>query len=200
MDDFLLEADDALLLVHLDDAEAVGVGDGHLDRREGHGGAPVLVGAQHLAVVHLVDVVARQDDDVARALPLDGVQVLVDRVGGAQIPVFADPLLGRKELDELVELLRHDVPAHPDVTVQRERLVLGRDEDPPQPRVDAIAEREVDDPIGPAEVDRRLGAILGERIEPLAGAAGEDDDEGVFHTRCRKQPWGPARLHGRVSV
>jgi hypothetical protein len=94
--------------------------------------------------------------------------------------VLADPLLGRQDLDELAELLRDDVPSHPDVPVQRQRFVLRGDEDAPQPGVDAVAEREVDDPVGTAEVDRRLGAIFGERIEALAGAAGEHDDDGVF--------------------
>ena len=52
-----------------------------------------------------------------------------------------------------------------------------------RPGVDAVAQREVDDAVRPAEVDRRLGAFLGQRIEPLAGAAGEHDDEAVVEQR-----------------
>ena len=96
---------------------------------------------------------------VARVLALDGVEVLVDRVGGALVPVLADPLLRRQDLDELAELLRDDAPAHADVAVQRLRLVLRGDEDAPQARVDAVAQGEVDDAVGPAEVDGRLGAV-----------------------------------------
>ena len=36
---------------------------------------------------------------------------------------------------------------------------------------------------GPAEIDRRLGALLGQRIEPFAGAAGEHDDQAVVEQR-----------------
>ena len=162
------------------------VGDRHLDRRQRHRGAALLVEAQHPRVVHLVDVVARQHDQVPRVLAHDRVEVLVDRVGGALVPVLADALLRRQDLDELAELLRHDVPAHADVPVERERLVLRGDEDAAQPGVDAVAQREVDDAVRPAEVDRRLGALLGQRIEPLAGAAGEHDDEAVVEQRRHK--------------
>jgi hypothetical protein len=67
--------------------------------------------------------------------------------------------------------------------VERERLVLGGDEDAPEPGVDAVAQREVDDPVGSAEIDGRLGPFLGQGIEPLAGAAGKQDDHDVveFH-------------------
>ena len=98
-------------------------------------GAALLVEAQHLRVVHLVDVIARQHDHVARVLAHDRVEVLVDRVGRALIPVLADALLRRQDLDELAELLRDDAPAHADVPVERQRLVLRGDEDAAQPEL-----------------------------------------------------------------
>ena len=169
------------------------VGDRHLDRRERDRGLPFLVEPQHARVVHLVDVIARQHDQVPRVLAHDRIQVLVDRVGRALIPVLADPLLRRQNLDELAELLRHDAPAHADVPVERQRLVLRRDEDAPQPGVDAVAQREVDDAVRAAEVHRRLGALLRQRIEPLAGAAGEHDDEAVVEQRRHGRPSAPAQ-------
>ena len=54
----------------------------------------------------------------------DRIEVLVDRVGRALIPVLAHALLRRQDLDELAELLGHDAPAHADVPVERQRLVL----------------------------------------------------------------------------
>ena len=169
------------------------VGDRHFNRRERHRRAALLMEAQHARVVHLVDVIARQHDQVARVLAHDRIEVLVNRVGRALIPVLADALLRRQDLDELAELLRHDAPAHADVAVQRERLVLRGDEDPPQPGVDAVAEREVDDAVRAAEVDRRLRALLRERVEPLAGAAGEDDDEPVVEQRRHRSGLAPAQ-------
>jgi hypothetical protein len=59
--------------------------------------APRSVEAQHLRVVHLVDVIARQEDQVPRIFYEDRIQILVHRVGGAEVPVFADALLRAEE-------------------------------------------------------------------------------------------------------
>ena len=60
---------------------------------DGAVGAVLLVEAQHLGVVHLVDVVAGEDQHVVRVVPLDEVDVLVDGVGGAACTSRA-PLAG----------------------------------------------------------------------------------------------------------
>ena len=78
-------------------------------------------------------------------------------------------------------------------------LYAERDEDPAQAGVDAVAEREVDDAVGPAEVDRRLRPLLGQRIEPLAGASRQHHyDDVVQHgssalqDHARRRPVAPA--------
>ena len=174
------------------------VRDRHFDRGDRRVGALLEMEPQHLRVVHLVDVVAREHDDVARRLARDRVEVLIDGVGRAEIPVLADPLLRRQDLDELAELLRDDVPPHPDVTVERQRLVLRRDVDVAQPGIDAVAEREVDDPVRPAEIDRRLRAVLRERIQALSDSAGEQDDQDIveFHGSAVR----PSHRGGRSVV
>ena len=114
----LLEAGDAFFLVNRDDPESRAVGQRDFDRRERHRRAALLMEPEHARVVHLVHVIARQHDHVLRALAHDRVQVLIDRVGGPLVPVLADALLRREDLDELAELFRDDVPSHPDVAVQ----------------------------------------------------------------------------------
>ena len=123
--------------------------------------------------------IARQHDHVLRRLAHDRVQVLVHGVGGAQVPVLADALLRRQDLDELAEFLGDDVPAHADVAIERQALVLRDDEDAAQAGVDAVAEREVDDAVRAAEVHRRLGAFPGQRRQAFADPSGQDDDERV---------------------
>src|SRR5688572_13049193 len=135
--------------------------------------------AKHLRVIHLVDVVARQHDDVARHLARNRIEILVYGVGRAEVPMLADTLLRGEDFDEFAELFGHDVPAHPDVTVERKRLVLGADEDPPQAGIHAIAEREIDNPVRPAEVNRWFCALFGERKKTFPGAASEQNDENV---------------------
>ena len=73
----------------------------------------------------------------------------------------------------------------PDVVVERPRVVLGQDDDVVDVRVDAVREREVDDPVLAAERHRRLGALLGQDREAFALAAREDHRHRPLHVgRC----------------
>ena len=49
----------------------------------------------------------------------------------------------------------------------------------PSPRVEAVREREVDQPVGAGEGDGGLGPPVGQQLETATGAAGEDEDEGA---------------------
>ena len=133
-------------------------------------------------VVHLVDVVAGEDEDVLRLFGADGVDVLVDGVGGALVPGLGDALHGREDLDELAELAGDDgAPAFADVAVEGERLVLGEDVDVAQVGVDAVGEGEVDDAVLAGERDGRLGAVARQGEEPFAGTTGEQNTKRVSH-------------------
>ena len=72
-------------------------------------------------------------------------------VGRALVPVLVDALHGRNHLDVLAQLGREDVPAVADVADQFQRLVLCQDEDSPDVGIDAVGEREIDDPVDAAE-------------------------------------------------
>ncbi len=121
---------------------------------------------------------------MARVLAQNRVEVLVDGVGRAEIPVLAHALLRAEDLDELAELVGDDAPSHADVTAERERFVLQGDEDLAQARIDAVAQREVDDAVRPAKVDGRLCPLLRQRIETLARAPRQNhDDDIVLHAR-----------------
>src|SRR5712664_463797 len=74
-----LETDDAPILVGLNHTELLGsLGGWYFDGRDGDLGAGVAVLLEHAAVVHLVDVIAGEDEDEFRALAADGVDVLVE--------------------------------------------------------------------------------------------------------------------------
>ena len=91
----LLETDDPILRIHLHHAELLSrlaIDPQGSDRQVR---IDALVVLDHRAVVHLVDVVAGQNDDVAGPLLLQGVDVLIDGVGRALIPVLVDALLRR---------------------------------------------------------------------------------------------------------
>jgi hypothetical protein len=61
------------------------------------------------------------------------------------------------------------------------RLVLNEDGDFSEPGIQTIAQGEVDDAVLASERDSRLGALFGERKEPLTLAAGENHREDIFH-------------------
>ena len=64
------------------------------------------------------------------------------------------------------------------MTVQRDAVELGENEDAAQAAVDAITHRDVDNPVFAGERDGRLCALLGEGKKASTRAASHDDGEG----------------------
>ena len=173
------------LVVDVHHAEAGGLHARHLEAADGHVGAGVDVLLQHQLVVHLVDVVAGEDHHELRLVVGDDVDVLVDRVGGALVPLrLGDALAGGQDVEALVALGAEEVPAALQVADQAVRLVLGGDADAADAGVQRVRQREVDDAGLAAEIDRRLGAPVGQLLEPAAAAAGEHIGHGVARERC----------------
>src|SRR5205807_7958809 len=143
-------------------------------------GRGVLVLLHHLAVVHLVDVVAGKNEDVFGLLRADGVNILVYGVGRPLIPLIADPLHRRQHFDEIAQFAGDDIPAFADVPVEGKSLVLGEDVNAPQIGVDAVGKGDVNDAVDAAKGDCGLGPIASERVETFSGATGQQDSEGVF--------------------
>ncbi len=81
-------------------------------------------------------------------------------------------LLGRDGHDVFAQFAIQHMPSLANVPVQRVGLVLNKDGDLPQPRIEAVAQGEIDDAIFPPKGDGRLGTVLRQRIEPFAFSAG----------------------------
>ena len=147
----------------------------HLHAPDAQVRAALRVLLEHHGVVHLVDVVPGEDDDVLRVLGAQDVEVLPDGVRGAAVPHhLVDALLRGKQIHELVQLGAQEVPRALDVAEQAVRLVLREDVDPAHAGVDAVREREIDDPILAAKVNGRFRSAVREVSEPGAAASGED--------------------------
>ena len=178
---FFVEPGNPIVFVHGDDPEARGFLDGAVDgsddRLRPRCDEPVL----HLRVVPLVDVVARENQQELGMFIIDQEHVLIDGVGCAAIPIFADALLRRNRGDVFVEVSAEDVPAGSDMAIERMRFVLDEDGDFTEPRVQTVAERKIDDPIFPAEGNCWFGPLCRERIEPLSFSAGQDHGENILH-------------------
>ena len=190
----LLPLDDAVGVVHGEDPHPGRVRQRDPADGDRHVGPAAPVGGQERRVVHLVDVVAGEDQDVVGAAVLDDVEVLEDRVGGAAVPL-GDPAPGDVRLEHLdparvpVEVPR---PAEADVVVERARVVLGQDDDVGDPGVHAVAQREVDDPVLAPERHGRLGAHGREDGQAFALAAGEDHGHRRSHRCYLRAPGMPS--------
>ena len=174
------KAGDLALVVNMHDAEGGGLHAGNLETAHRHIRIFLHMLLQHELVIHLVDMIAGQHDDVFGRMAGDDVDVLEHRIGRAFIPVeFVDALGGRENVEALVPLGPHEVPGALHVPDERVRLVLRRHPNPPDAAVDGIGQREIDDAGHAAEIDRRLGAIVGEFHQPAATSAREDIRHGV---------------------
>ena len=188
----LQERPDVVVVVDMHDAEAGRLAAWHLEAADRDVRPLLDVLAQHQLVVHLVDVVAGEQHDEARVVALDDVDVLIDGVRRADIPLLlGDALACRQDVEALVALGAEEVPAHLQVPDQAVRLVLRGDRDAADARVHRIGQREIDDARLAAEIDRRLGAPAGQLHQPAAAPAGEH--EGECGTREGLVPHG---LHG----
>ena len=143
----------------------------------------------HIRVVHLVDMITGENQGILRGGLLDGVHILVDRVGRSLIPVLGNALLRRDDLDIFVELAREKAPALIDMAIEAHGLVLREDEDLANVGIDAVGEREVDDPIDSAERHGRLGAVARQGFEPASPTSREHNRHHVakhqFTSRTR---------------
>ncbi len=135
---------------------------------------------EQLAVVGIVDVVARKDQDGFRVLLLDGVDILEHCVRGALVPVVADAALGGQGDDVIAALGVEDVPAVEDMAFEGQGFVLRQESDPAQAGVERVRQAEIDDPVGAEERNRRLGPVPGQGVEPLPLAPAEDHDQGLL--------------------
>src|SRR6267154_2759568 len=185
---FFLESDNAPLLVHLNHAKLLRrLLRGNLNRRDGDVRAGIDMLLQHAAVIHFVDVIARQNEDVLRALAADRINILINRVRRTLIPLLRNAHLRRQYLDVIAKPGQRR-PARANVPVQAQRFVLGQNEDAPQIRIDAIGKRDVDDAIQPAERHRRLRPIARQRPQSFALPSGQEYPNGILHVGHSRPP------------
>ena len=119
------ELDDLVVVVRGQDAEAGGLLPGHGHDGDREVGVVLLVSVEHLAIIHAVELVAREDEHVLGVLGLDVAQVLGHGVCRARVPCAARLRRVRRE-DRHASLTVVEVPrlAGADVGVKQIRPVL----------------------------------------------------------------------------
>ena len=95
-------------------------------------------------------------------------------------------LLGGQDFDEAAAEIVEAVRAA-DVAVQAHRLELREHVDLVDLAVDAVRERDVDQPILAGQRHGRLGAVGRQRQQPRAAPAAQNYRHDVFHGSCLQQ-------------
>jgi len=157
------------------DAEAGGVPLAHRKRGDGDLRVVCHVLAHQFAEVHAVELITAEDEKVLMIALEKVAHVLTHGICGALIPALAiGRLLRGEHLDKTAGELVEAVGAV-QVAVQRGAVELGENINLAQAGVDAVADRQVDDPILPRKRNSGLGTILCQRKEPSARAAPHHD-------------------------
>ena len=91
---FFLKAGDPPLIIDFHDPKIRGLTEGRGNAGDGEIGSGLHVGAQDGTVIHGVDVVTGEDEDIFRLVTFDDVHALMDGIGGAFLPsLFIAPVL-----------------------------------------------------------------------------------------------------------
>ena len=159
---FLVEASDATRFIGLHDAESRRVlpvdGQG-CDGQVGSGGE---VAFHQFAEIHLVKLVTAENEVIVPRFLKEIVQVLPHRIGRALVPAGAGRgLLRGEDFDEAARAEDVELVGAVDVLVERGGIELGEYVDAADARVEAIADRDVDQTVFAAEGNGRLGTIFG---------------------------------------
>ena len=122
---------------------------------------------QHLVVIHLVDMVTRQNKDIFRIHRIQEIQVRRNRICGTAVylKVLRILLTRRQNIDTAIIGIKSPVMISCNIRIQQHRLILSQHADCIDVRVRAVAERKVDNPVLAAEMDSRLRDFLGQFMQ-----------------------------------
>ena len=186
VDDHMVELFLGGLLPELDDA----AGFVRLEQTEIRRGRPIRgndrdreirarlhVPSDELPIVHAIEVVAREDEQVLVLPLLEMRKALADRVRRPLEPVaIAGCLLRRQNLDEPVRETAEPVRSD-DMSVERGGVELRENEDTNDVGIDAVADGDVDESVLPAKRNGGLGAEFREWEQSRTLSPAEDHCE-----------------------
>ena len=135
----------------------------------------LFVVGHHGGVVHLVDVVAGENDHVVGVEAVHEVDVLINGVGRALVPAgfLVVTLIGGQNLRAGMGLVQVPGLSVSDILIQLQRLILGQNTHSVDAGVDTVAQRKIDDTVFAAEGNGRLGGFLRQNLKPAALSAGK---------------------------
>ena len=139
------------------------------------------------AKIHPVKLVATENQIKFDRLLQEIAQVLAHRVRRPLIPLRPfRSLLGRQNVHKTARKMVEFV-ARLNMAMQRHAVKLRQDIDRAQSRVQAVADRDVDDPILATDRYRRLGAVFGQWKQACPRPATHNDGQGPLRRAGRER-------------
>ncbi|MPN06932.1 hypothetical protein SDC9_154189 [bioreactor metagenome] len=170
-------------LIRIHDAEAMRLLHGNRQHGDGRHCVLLNVEVQHCAIVHLIDMIPRQNQNIFRIILIDKLRVLIDCVCGSGIPSAIHPRhIGRQHKHAAVHAVEIPVLSGADVAIQRERPILRQDADGVNIGIHAVAQREINNAIFAPERHGGFCHAGGKHAKAASLSAGEQHcDNPFFH-------------------
>ena len=159
---FFFKAVDTHGFIHAQHAEIPGFFDGPFNGSDDGVGLRFQKEPVHVGIVHFIDMITGQHQQVGRPLLVKEKKILKDGVGRSAVPFCTNSLLWRNRHNEFPQFGIEHIPSGANVPIQRMGFVLDKDGDFSQAGVQAIAQRHIDDPILATKGDGWFGAMLGQ--------------------------------------
>src|SRR5262245_5619991 len=125
--------------------------------------------------------VRAKDSNEFGSVPLNQVQVLINGVGGALIPILTHAHLGRNGRDKVIAKEIRGAPYLFEMLQQRLRLELGQNINGKDAGVHKIGKHKVNNSVPASKRHSGLGSVCRQGIETLAPATREDNAQDVHH-------------------
>src|SRR5882724_2707072 len=125
--------------------------------------------------------VCAEDSHKPGSVSLNQVQVLINRVSGALVPILAHTHLSRNRRDKVISEKISGSPALVQMLQQRLRFELGQNIDRKDTGVHEVGEDKIDNSIPASERHGGLRSVCRQGVETLAPAAGEDNSQDIHH-------------------
>ncbi len=120
------EFGDEVVIINLHDAQGRGLIAGHRDAGDGKRRAHSDMVQNQSRIIHFIDMVTGEDHHVLGTVVTDNIDILINGIGCALIPMFfVHALLGGEEVNEFIELVAQERPAGLQMAQQTVGLVLG---------------------------------------------------------------------------
>ena len=142
--------------------------------------------SHELAVIHAVELIAREDQHFVDIPLLEEPLVLANGIGGAFKPTGAlRGLLSSKHFNKPLVKTRGEVEGLGDVAIEGGAVELSQHVDLVDPTVDAVADWDINQAVLAGQRNCWLGAHFGEGIEARTSSTSENDPENPLHpTPC----------------